>query len=86
MFFSEYIISTPQYHPLPIEIYETYSEGERIVDVMENHNILKQIENNRGFKRHVLSIKDTSHIKLYIPKEVEFKRKFNLLKFIRLKR
>ena len=86
MFFSNYIVSTPQYHPLPVEIYETYSEGNRILDVMEKHNILKEIENNRGFKRHVLSIKDTSHIKFYIPKEVEFKRKFSLLRFLKLKK
>ncbi|WP_433632106.1 DUF6896 domain-containing protein [Chryseobacterium cucumeris] len=84
-FFSRYIKSTPDYHPLPVNIYEDFADGERILDVMLQLGLLEQINSN--LENHSgLVIKDRNKvdIKIYNPdkdyEKIEFKSR--LSKFI----
>lgn len=86
-FFSNYILSTKEYQPLPIKIYHEYHDGVKILDAMERLGKLKLIESNwKNRYGYVLAVKDTSYIKPYIPESLERKRKFSLLQFFKLKK
>lgn len=84
-FFSAYILSSDEYLPLSIPIYEQYHDGQRILERMEELDILKSIESNWSDRyTYVLANKDTSHIRPYAyPKTEEKKNGFrNFLKNI----
>lgn len=71
LFFSEYILSTLEYQPLPVEIYDECWDGTRILKILLKHGILKEIINNQGFSSIVLSTNDTSEIKIYEPEPLK---------------
>lgn len=85
-FFSIFIKSTPEYQPLPVEIYEDYADGVRINEKMLSLGKFEHINSN--FKNHsgiVVTDRKKVEIKEYIPEEHFKKRKFNFWKFIRIK-
>lgn len=45
-FFSLYIKSTPKYHPLPVDIYLDFYDGERIIKVLLSLGLLEKISSN----------------------------------------
>ncbi|WP_413511855.1 DUF6896 domain-containing protein [Myroides odoratus] len=89
-FFSKYIKSTPQYYPLPVDIYDDYSEGWRIIERLTTKGIFEKINStvpqllgtvpkNRANKVPVETVEDIRHV-------IKPKPKFNLLKFLKLKK
>lgn len=85
-FFSIFIKSTPEYQPLPVEIYEDYADGARINDKMLSLGKFERINSN--FKNHsgiVVTDRDKIEIKEYVPEEKP-ERKFSFWKFIGLKK
>lgn len=84
-FFSIFIKSTPNYQPLPVEIYEDYADGVRINEKMLSLGKFEHINSN--FKNHtgiVVTDREKIEIKEYIPEEHTTKRKFSFWKFIGL--
>lgn len=76
-FFSLYIKSTPEYHPLSVPIYEDFADGKRILDVMLQLGLLERINSN--LENHSgLVIKDRNKvdIKIYNPDKDYKKPKF----------
>jgi hypothetical protein len=47
-FFSRFIRSTKSYHPLPVEIYEDYSDGKQILETMLRLGKFEHIHSNFG--------------------------------------
>jgi hypothetical protein len=45
-FFSNYITSTPQYKPLPIELHEPHYDGKRILNKMLESGKLERVQGN----------------------------------------
>ncbi|MEN2487306.1 hypothetical protein AAYQ05_05835 [Flavobacterium sp. B11] len=85
-FFSIFIKSTPNYQPLPVEIYEDYADGVRINEKMLSLGKFEHINSN--FKNHfgiVVTDREKIEIKEYIPEENITKRKFSFWNIIRLK-
>ncbi|MDR0229820.1 MAG: hypothetical protein LBI72_12275 [Flavobacteriaceae bacterium] len=89
-FFSKYIKSTPEYYPLPVEIYEDYSDGVRIIERLTAKGIFEKINStfperlgtvpkNRTNKLTVETVENV--MLLFQPRS-----KFNLLKFLKLKK
>lgn len=67
-FFSMYIRSTPAYQPLPVNIYENFADGYRILKVMLQLGLLEEINSN--IEHHSgLVVKDRNRIevKLFNP-------------------
>lgn len=56
-FFSIFIKSTPEFHPLPIRIYEDYADGKRILNVMLKLGKFEEINSNLEGKRGIV-VKD----------------------------
>lgn len=73
-FFSLYIKSTPEYQPLPIEIYEDFADGYRILEVMLKLDLLEKInssiENHSGI---VIKNREKIQIKVFNP-ETDFEK------------
>lgn len=46
--FTKYIMSTPDYNPLPVEIYEDFHDGVRILDIMEKIGKFEKVERILG--------------------------------------
>ncbi len=86
-FFSRFIKSTPEYKPLPVDIYEDYADGIRISEKMLSlekfEKISSNMENNFGI---VVANRDKVAISIYKeePRIVE-KPKFNIWKLMGLK-
>lgn len=86
-FFSDFILSTKEYQPLPVKIYHKYHDGVKVLNVMEKLRALKLIESNWSDRYgYVLANKNTSHIKPYVLEEVEPEKKFDVLRFLKLKK
>jgi hypothetical protein len=86
-FFSIYIKSTPQYQPLPVYIYENFNDGRRILDVMLNLGLFERINSN--IKNHhgiVVTDREKVRIKIYNPEKDYVSTKFDILKFLRIRR
>lgn len=89
-FFSNYIKSTPQYQPLPVDIYDDYLDGRRIIERLTTKGVFEKINatlpsyfgtvpTNRTNK---VTVETVEHmIDLLKPKP-----KFSLLKFLKFKR
>lgn len=45
-FFVLFIKSTPKYHPLPVDIYNDYHDGNRILKILLNLGLLEEINSN----------------------------------------
>lgn len=88
-FFSLYIKSTPEYQPLPIEIYEDFADGYRILEVMLKLDLLEKInssiENHSGI---VIKNREKIQIKVFNP-EIDFEKPQSkltrILEFLNLK-
>lgn len=94
-FFTKYIKSTPKYIPLPVEIYEDYSDGvrvnEKMISLGKFERISSNVENHFGIviaDREKLEIKSYEELnKLYKrPNESIEKPKSNFWKFIGLQK
>ncbi|MBK1897609.1 DUF6896 domain-containing protein [Chryseobacterium paridis] len=86
-FFMQFIKSSTNYHPLPVNIYEDYADGARIIEVMLNLGLFEKITSN--FKEHtgvVVTDRDKVEIALFNDNEEYYHPKFNLLKFLGLKK
>jgi len=94
-FFSMFIKSTPKYRPLPVDIFEDYSDGARInkkmISLGKYERISSNIGNHYGIvvtdrqKVPIKSYLDLNNLREEQNKQVE-KTKFNFFKFIGLKK
>jgi hypothetical protein len=94
-FFSKFIKSTPNYRPLPIDIFEDYADGVRIIERMVSLGKFERISSNVG--NHygvVVADRDKVQIKSYLELEKMYheqnkqmgRPKFNFWNFIGLKK
>jgi hypothetical protein len=86
-FFIQFIKSSTKYYPLPVNIYEDFADGKRIIEVMLNLNLFEKITSN--FKDHtgvVVTDRDKVEIAVFNDNEEYYHPKFNLLEFLGLKR
>ncbi|QTE37589.1 hypothetical protein J3L18_00545 [Mucilaginibacter gossypii] len=86
-FFTRFIKSTQNYFPLPIDIYDEYADGVRIIERMLALNkferITSNIENHTGV---VVNDRKKIHIEVYQEDAlIDTKKKFNVLRFFGLK-
>ena len=86
-FFTRFIKSTQNYFPLPIDIYDEYADGVRIIERMLALNkferITSNIENHTGV---VVNDRKKIHIEVYQEDAlIDTKKKFNILRFFGLK-
>ena len=92
-FFSKFIKSTPKYRPLPVDIFEDYADGERIIEKMISLGKFERISSNVG--NHygiVVTDRQKVEIKSYLNLEKLYEerarkteqKKFNFWKFIGL--
>lgn len=87
-FFTEYIISTSTYYPLPVNIYEPFHDGERILNRMIELGRFESIPSNWPNRNGVV-VKESrrTEVKVFEPeKDYIRKSKFNFLKFLGLKK
>lgn len=94
-FFTNYIKSTPKYNPLPVDIFEDYADGARIIEKMISIGKFEKINSNVGEKYGVV-VKDRKkvEIKSYLDLQKLYeeqnnksgKIKFNFWKFFGLKK
>lgn len=94
-FFTNYIKSTPKYNPLPVDIFEDYADGARIIEKMISLGKFEKINSNVGEKFGVV-VKDRKkvEIKSYLDLQKLYeeqnnknrKLKFNFWKFFGLKK
>lgn len=85
-FFTNFINTSPEYKPLPVQIFNDYHDGCRINEKMLSLGKFEIISSN--FKNHsgiVVKDRQKVEIKEYIPEEENEKRKFNFWKFIGFK-
>jgi hypothetical protein len=84
-FFTNFIISTPEYYPLPVAIYERYADGNKINNKMVSlgrfERINSIIENHFGI---AVTDREKVEMKLYNPPKKD-SQKFNIWKFLGLK-
>ncbi|SDQ71473.1 hypothetical protein SAMN05421664_2293 [Chryseobacterium soldanellicola] len=85
-FFSLFIKSTPEYQPLPVDIYEDFADGYRILEVMVNLGLFERINSNLEHHSGII-IKDREkvEIKIFNYEKDYIKPKFDILKLFRLK-
>ena len=94
-FFTKYIKSTPNYKPLPVEIYEDYADGIRINEKMISLGKFERISSNVG--NHfgiVVTDREKVNIKSFEELEEQYEKqnrqvensKFNVWKFLGLKK
>lgn len=94
-FFSNFIKSTPEYRPLPVEIYEDYADGVRINEKMIALGKFETISSNIG-NRFGIAVADRPKVAIKSYPELggtyqeqnrqTEKNRFNFWKFIGLKR
>lgn len=88
-FFTNYILSTPEYQPLEIDIYENYHDGLRIIERMTELGRFEKI--NSTFKGHQGTVVKNRPNKVEIqicdePKQpLKQKQKFNFFRFLGFK-
>ena len=94
-FFSKFIKSTPNYKPLPINIFEDYADGVRINEKMISLGKFEVINSNIGNHFGIVVVnRKKVEIKSYLDLEKAYqnqneqiiKNKFNFWKFIRLRK
>ncbi|TWI13035.1 DUF6896 domain-containing protein [Sphingobacterium siyangense] len=95
-FFVKFILSSQNYHPLPIPLFEEYADGSRIIKKMTSLRKFEEIPSNvpghTGIAvtdREKVEIKsDLDLEKIFVKhiEEIKKKSKFNLWKFLSLKR
>ncbi|STC93595.1 DUF6896 domain-containing protein [Chryseobacterium carnipullorum] len=74
-FFSIYIKSTPQYQPLPVEIYDEFADGCRILEVMLKLDLLEKINSSIGnHSGTVIKDREKIQIKVFNP-ETDFEKR-----------
>ncbi len=67
-FFSIFIKSTPEYQPLPIEIFDDFDDGKKILDVMLSLGYLEKIHSNiEHYSGTVVKDRDKVDIKVFNP-------------------
>ena len=94
-FFTKYIKSTPAYKPLPVEIYEDYGDGVRIIEKMLSLGRFEKISSNVG-NHHGIVVADRNKVEiksyLELNKQCEQqayphgKQRFRLWKFLGLRK
>ncbi|WP_205528261.1 DUF6896 domain-containing protein [Flavobacterium psychrotrophum] len=87
-FFTRYILSTQEYWPLPLKIYELYHDGERILEKMLALGKFERIPSNWP-NRYGTVVKDKERVEVKIfDSSTDYiqKPKFNTLKFLGLKK
>nr|WP_322623348.1 hypothetical protein [uncultured Flavobacterium sp.] len=93
-FFPSYIISTPRYKPLPVAFNELYHDGKRILDKMLELGKLERVQGNWPrvmgtivTDRRKIEIKILKFDKKVESEPIKFeKKKFSLLRFLRLRK
>lgn len=95
-FFVKFILSSPDYHPLPTPLFEEYADGLRIIEKMVSLGKFEKIHSNIGghdgtvvTDREKIEIKSNLDLeKTFVNhiEEIEKKSKFNLWKFLGLKK
>jgi len=88
-FFSRFIRSTKSYHPLPVEIYEDYSDGKQILETMLRLGKFEHIHSNIGNHNGiVVTDREKVEIKPFVPESKTdnyTKRKFSFSNLFRFK-
>lgn len=85
-FFSLFIKSTPEYQPLPVNIYEDFEDGSRILEVMVNLDLFEPINSNLEYHSGiVVKDRDKIEVKIFDYEKNYIKPKFNILKFLLIK-
>lgn len=86
-FFSRFIKSTPEYKPLPIEIYEDYADGVRILDRMLELGKFERIYSNTGNDIGIVVTDREKFSNHTLPEEVKnsTRPKFSLWKLLGLR-
>lgn len=85
-FLSLFIKSTPEYQPLPVNIYEDFADGCRILEVMVDLGLFESINSNlENHSGIVIKDRDKVEIKIFDYEKNYIKPKFNILKFLRIK-
>jgi len=65
-FFSDFMKSTPKFQPLPIEIFDDYSDGKRILEVMIKLGKFEKINSNLKFRKGVvLKNREKKEVKVF---------------------
>ena len=86
-FFSGFIKSTQKYKPLPVEIFESYADGERIIGKMLSLGLFEKIGSN--ITNHfgiVVTDREKVDIEIYKDEnDIKVKQTFNLWKWLGLK-
>ncbi|MEA5256784.1 hypothetical protein VB264_03240 [Arcicella aquatica] len=94
-FFTSYIKSTPQYNPLPVEIFEDYADGvvinEKMISLGKFERISSNVGNHNGIvvaDRQKVAIKSYEELNRLdeLQNKQNEKPKFNFWKFIGLKK
>jgi hypothetical protein len=86
-FFVGFIKSTKEYSPLPVDIFEDYADGVKILEKMLSLGKFERIPSNVGNHSGIV-VKDREKVKISVYKEENFirsKPKFNIWKLLRLK-
>ena len=83
-FFITFIKSTPEYQPLPIDIYVNYADGLRIIEKMVSLGKFERISSNiENYFGTVVSDRDKVEINIYKGKSIlTGKQGFSLWKFL----
>ncbi|MBC7388100.1 MAG: hypothetical protein H7329_02720 [Opitutaceae bacterium] len=94
-FFTRFIKSTPNYQPLPVDIYVDYADGVRINEKMISLGKFERINSNVG-NHYGIVVTDRQKVEIKSHKELESlfkekntqtdKQKFNFWKFMGLKK
>ncbi len=93
-FFTDFIKSTPEYQPLPIQIYNDYWDGKRILEVMLGLGKFEKINSNlKGRKGIIASNRTKKEVRIFengmgeVHKDVNFEvKKLNFWEKLKLKR
>ncbi|MDR6735217.1 DUF6896 domain-containing protein [Sphingobacterium sp. 2149] len=95
-FFMKFILSSPDYNPLPIPLFDEYADGLRIINKMTTLGKFEKIPSNLpGHSGVVVTEREKVEIKSNLDlekifgkhiEEIEKKSKFNLWKFLGLKK
>ncbi|MEM9919242.1 MAG: hypothetical protein AAF990_14160, partial [Bacteroidota bacterium] len=65
-FFSGFIQSTPKFQPLPVQIYDDYGDGKRILEVMLNLGKFEEINSNiKGRKGIIVANREKKQIRIF---------------------
>ena len=94
-FFTKYIKSTPSYKPLPVDIYEDYADGVRIIEKMISLGKFERIDSNIG-NHYGIVVTDREKVNIKSCEELDEQYKkqnrqmknsrFNIWKYLGLKK